>query len=647
MGRNIEIDARRGGGAAHEILFGDVTIQATALHQDGTKTVFPDDTTIGISNGLAVLENVDVSPAGPDPAWAYKMTFRNHQTGRGWTEMVGVPAGSGPVKYPALTRFTTTLPPETTKAELQSWVATTEAAKNTAVQAAATATAPTDATMADKIGTKGSLTETALTAAYAGLPRPGQNALTGWFHVDGYGATGTGSTLDSAAFQNAINDASTVRGTVYVPPGTYLLDGIKQKHYVNVMAGASGLYRFGVNSNATGGVEFKHVAGSSTAMWEIAGGGASLSHIYMNGNGAPGTVLLNQHGFETRMDTVRVAYGTGVGIDFQGSCNTSYKDVFVDNCGSASLPGVRIRQLAPSLINTMDFTGFTVERCTGTQIEINTAINPGDAYPEFIRIAGLHVEAGPDTLDTATLVRIGNARSIHLVDPIIFGGPGPLISHEYTATTPGAGIMGGVTITGGTLLGRDAPTGRQPNYLVDLMSGQGFTISGTRVDNAAIAAVRIRSAYGTDAFIDSSVIGTSRVPRLVQDERSTPSTYPIHGDLEARGHISPSAPTVRPTAEGFSAAPAATLQDATDTSGLLFFGTGAAPGKAVAKLVFAKPFKKAPSVSIAAGDSATAAILAGGYYIGTETTNFIVYLVNTPPASQTGYRISYQVIGRA
>lgn len=164
MGRNIEIDARRGGGAAHEILFGDVTIQATALHQDGTKTVFPDDTTIGISNGLAVLENVDVSPAGPEPAWAYKMTFRNHQTGRGWTEMVGVPAGSGPVKYPALTRFTTTLPPETTKAELQSWVATTEAAKNTAVQAAATATAPTDAMVAGKINDPASLTAGALSA---------------------------------------------------------------------------------------------------------------------------------------------------------------------------------------------------------------------------------------------------------------------------------------------------------------------------------------------------------------------------------------------------------------------------------------------------------------------------------------------------
>lgn len=162
MGRNIEIDARLGGGAAHEILFGEVTIEATAMHQDGTKTVFPGPKTYGISNGVAVLENVDVSPAGPVPAWAYRLTFRDHQSGKGWSEMVGVPTGTTAVKYPALPRFTTAIPPETTRADLQNWVATTEAAKNTAVQAAATATAPTDAMVAGKINDPASATATAL-----------------------------------------------------------------------------------------------------------------------------------------------------------------------------------------------------------------------------------------------------------------------------------------------------------------------------------------------------------------------------------------------------------------------------------------------------------------------------------------------------
>lgn len=164
MGRNIEIDARRGGGAAHEILFGEVTIEATALRQDGTKTVFPAPTTIGISNGTAVLENVDVSPAGPEPTWAYRMTFRDHMSGRGWSEMVGVPTGTTAVKYPTLPRFTTAIPPETTKAELQNWVATTEAAKNTAVQAAARAEAPTDEMNSSLINNPTSLTSTAMRA---------------------------------------------------------------------------------------------------------------------------------------------------------------------------------------------------------------------------------------------------------------------------------------------------------------------------------------------------------------------------------------------------------------------------------------------------------------------------------------------------
>jgi hypothetical protein len=168
LGRNIEIDARLGGGAAHEILFGEVTIEATAMHQEGAKTVFPGPKTYGISNGVTVLENVDVSPAGPVPAWAYRVTFRDHQSGKGWSEMVGVPTGTTAVKYPALPRFTTAIPAETTKAELQNWVDTTETNKDIAVAAAATATAPTDAMVAGKINDPASLTSTALADTYVG-----------------------------------------------------------------------------------------------------------------------------------------------------------------------------------------------------------------------------------------------------------------------------------------------------------------------------------------------------------------------------------------------------------------------------------------------------------------------------------------------
>ncbi|NKG22395.1 hypothetical protein [Paeniglutamicibacter terrestris] len=170
MGRNIEIDGRLGGGAAHEILFGEVTIESTALRQEGTKTVFPGPKTYGISNGLATLVDVDVSPAGPEPEWAYRVTFRDHQSGKGWSELIGVPAGTSALPYSSdlVPRFTTAIPAETTAAMVQNWVDTTEAAKATAVAAAAEATAPTDAMVAGKFTDPTSDTALALDANFVG-----------------------------------------------------------------------------------------------------------------------------------------------------------------------------------------------------------------------------------------------------------------------------------------------------------------------------------------------------------------------------------------------------------------------------------------------------------------------------------------------
>lgn len=162
MGRNITVDARRGGGAPHEILFGDITIEPTMLRNDGNKIVYPGETTVGVANGLATLVNVDPSPITSNPAWAYRVTCIDNRTGRGWSELVGVPSGTSTIAYASLPRYTTLLPPAQQIQNFAQWAATDA---DRAEAAAAEATAPTDATVANKINTPGTLTNTALSAA--------------------------------------------------------------------------------------------------------------------------------------------------------------------------------------------------------------------------------------------------------------------------------------------------------------------------------------------------------------------------------------------------------------------------------------------------------------------------------------------------
>lgn len=61
---------------------------------------------------------------------------------------------------------------------------------------------------------------------FARLPGANRNSLTGWFHLDGYGAVGNGTTDDSAALTACLAAARSAKGTVYLSAGkTYILAG--------------------------------------------------------------------------------------------------------------------------------------------------------------------------------------------------------------------------------------------------------------------------------------------------------------------------------------------------------------------------------------------------------------------------------------
>jgi hypothetical protein len=72
--------------------------------------------------------------------------------------------------------------------------------------------------------------------AFAAAARPA--GATGVFNVMTYGAVGDGLADDSAAIQDAVNDAFTVGGTVTLPAGTFLVGSTIQMRYDTILQGA-------------------------------------------------------------------------------------------------------------------------------------------------------------------------------------------------------------------------------------------------------------------------------------------------------------------------------------------------------------------------------------------------------------------------
>lgn len=98
------------------------------MHEIGERVVLPAPRRVGINAGVGTLPDVAVSPDGPEPAWAYRVIAKDAVSGKGFSWLVGMPAGSGPVAFKALPRFTTAIPPGTTAEQMQDWVARVEEA---------------------------------------------------------------------------------------------------------------------------------------------------------------------------------------------------------------------------------------------------------------------------------------------------------------------------------------------------------------------------------------------------------------------------------------------------------------------------------------------------------------------------------------
>lgn len=371
----------------------------------------------------------------------------------------------------------------------------------------------------------------------------------------GTGIDPTGVADSSAAIQAKIDAAIATSGVLAFPPGTYRVDNLLVRtlatagttrtavKFVGMGSDSSRFLR--TNSSRYGGVTLKRTSGSTNPLITIDGPAHTVDNIVFDGNSGTGDVVKVNDAFEFRARAMRIVNGAGCGLNLIKSNNLWFEHVMVDNCGSSTKAAVKIGGVnSGGEVNTLDLNGLTIERQANVALEVGYGTDAANGeYAEFIRIDNLHVEAATDnggSTNTDPLVRFGNIRSVCLVNPFIYGGPGPLISHEQQAAR--SAPMGGLVIIGGTLLGHTTTSGGAgavPPYLIQLTNGDGFSMIGTRLDQCDTAAVNVASTYGANVFISTEVLTTSRVPTLITDARATKNPTTVNNDFRMRSATGP------------------------------------------------------------------------------------------------------------
>lgn len=485
-------------------------------------------------------------------------------------------------------------------------------------------------------------------------------------------------------------DALAPSGTpLLLEPRTYAVENLVIPARVIMGQPFGTTARFGTINQPTGGgtrsgtVQIRragaYTGNTSTApMITVLGSGGGLQGVTLAGQGAPGTIL-EMTGYESTLSDVRVIGGGGIGIDVQRSNNSQWYNIYIDNCGSSTLPAMKIWSktgvAGAAETNTMDIYGLTIERALNMSLDIaydpnGGAVDGTQYWAEFIRLIGMHVESSYlDTQNVGPAIRIGNVRALDMIAPFLYAGSstGPVIQHARQFARSSAGGNGGVRLIGGEILGPD-PSAPAPNnampYAVDLVTGDAFSIIGTRMLRWATAAVRAQSTFGQSLSIDTAAAvqsivrntgNTANLP-ILEDNRATTTrvNVPLVGDHEFRdGHLMARQVTAPTLSNATGVTGAALATPSTDVAGSLTFGTGTTPpvaNAAVQTITFNRPFPNIPRIILQPTNAATAG--AGNFFVGPvgatgAWTGMTIYTSAALAASQAAgtYSLYYHVIG--
>jgi hypothetical protein len=292
----------------------------------------------------------------------------------------------------------------------------------------------------------------------------GQNALTGWFHVDGYGADPTGSANCNTAFANVMTDVNAAGGGTVYCPGIYATTASIVIAHDNVQLLGSMQGPSGINYTGSGAAISSDPAAIRRA------GGVSHLRVQCMTAGATALKLDNAYRWVCQGSKFESQNGTtGIGIDIVGNTSKScYFNQFYSCDALASLASVRMNDN----VNGCEFYGGVFEGAGYSLWMLGTNSAMGTNMFNGVGIQGTGANS------SGVLVQIGTSGSAYACSYNMFNN----CRFETNATTTIVNaplayynmIIGGSMANSVTIVNNASPSYAGPMVLLHANGGLRF-----------------------------------------------------------------------------------------------------------------------------------------------------------------------------
>ena len=346
------------------------------------------------------------------------------------------------------------------------------------------------------------------------------------FDVKAYGATGNGTTVDSAAVQSALNAAIAAGGgTVYFPQGTYVVSRLSFGSNLTIRGAGIGAAVLLCDPSASSGSVICRVSPNGTAATDVV-----LRDITIDGNKSSWGNNSNQQ-----------IYGYYLGQSSLGTVSScKVINVEIRNCLSNALDIVNVSDISVESVWSHD-NGYTTgtgtnHSCNGFDLDgnditlvncraynnSNSGYSAGQSNINYARIKLIGCTAGANNAHGVTY---GSNSGGSLTDSAITGG-------SFINSTTGCGIQLSTNAERCTVTGAKA-TGNYQNGI--RLSGALYNaVTGNSIYNNAAAGATNPEIYltstSTNNAVTGNVVDSSTATTAISEQNSTTDYNSITGN---------------------------------------------------------------------------------------------------------------------